>query len=526
MRGALAVVTFVAVVLAASVPPAPPADVLAHPAAAGEIVVSRYDLRRTGVATDVGHIPRPALLWTFRTNGSAATSPLAADVDGDGALEIVLGEVKPDPAADGSRLGYVLDASGGVKYTVAMRYNSAAAAVADLDGDRRPEVVFSEGSHLDEPGDLGFRVFRGPDGSPAWAFTTPYVGGEGFFASPAVVDVDGDERLDLIAGSVDHRVYALRGIDGSLIWSSFVLEHYVRHSPPLADWDGDGRLEITVQTEAGVAHAFDATTGAEEWSLDLGSIVAATPAVGDLDGDGMWEIVYSLVEEGGVAAVRGDGTLLWQQTAHDFSYRGPTLVDVDGDGLVDVVEGDSNDPSVAAYRGRDGVILWERRLPGAWASGPLVAADIDGDGAMEVLAGSDTGLLALDAATGAIEWHVALPPIRGEPLVRDIDGDGRAEILVGAGDGLLYVLGNACADEDDDKDGDDDRNPSGPRGSAASSRPTHGDDDDDDDDEDDNECEDDDDDDDEDDDKDRDDDRDEDDDEDDEKGRDEDDEAP
>jgi len=317
------------------------------------------------------------------------------------------------------------------------------AAIADLDGDGRPEIVFAEGSHSDQPGSLGYRVVHGVDGSPAWTFTTPFIGGEGFFASPAVADVDGDGKLDLLAGSMDHSVYALRGTDGAVLWHVAGLEHYVRNSPPIADFDGDGRLEITVQTEAAVVHTYDALTGREKWSIDLGDIVASTPAVGDLDGDGRPEIVYSMVVQGGVVALHGNGTLMWRNVAHDFSYRGPTLVDVNGDGRPDVVEGDTDDPSVTAYRGTDGAILWETHLPGPWASGPLVTADIDGDGTPEILSGSDAGLIALDAQTGAILWTFRMPPIRGEPLVRDIDGDGLAEILVGAGDGRLYVLGAA-----------------------------------------------------------------------------------
>jgi len=454
----LKIVVAASVVLVLGLLVAAAAPVGIQPNAPGEIVVGRYNQMRTGVATDVGHITTPSVLWTFQTNGTIATSPLAADVDGDGELEVFLGEYKPGGAADGSRLGYVLDAHGKAQYTIPMRYNGAAAAAADLDGDPGVELVFSEGSHSNEDGGLGYRVFNGEDGTPVWGFETGNDPGEGFFASPALVDVDGDGELDLVAGSMDDTVYALRGVDGTPLWRSDPLGHYVRHSTPMADVDGDGELEISVHTEAGVAFLFDARTGAEEWQTDLGSIVAATPAMGDLNGDGVPEIVYSLVVDGGVAAVRGDGTILWQQTAHDFSYRGPTLVDVDGDGLVDVVEGDSDDPSVAAYRGTDGTLLWEASLTAAWASGPLVTADVDADGAMEIVVGSDLGLTILSAGTGSIEWEFALPTIRGEPLVRDIDGRGGAEILVGAGDGALYAIGvPADADDDDEDDGCDDR---------------------------------------------------------------------
>src|SRR2546426_1767837 len=165
---------------------------LLEPPAAGSVavVVTRYDLLRTGVAPDVGAISTPAVRWTFQTNGTVATSPLAADVDGDGKLEVVLSEASGAPAADGSRLGYVLDASGRVKYTVPLRYDASVAAIADLDGDGRPEIVFAEGSHSDQPGSLGYRVVHGVDGSPMWTFATPFIGGVGGSGRPAPADAD------------------------------------------------------------------------------------------------------------------------------------------------------------------------------------------------------------------------------------------------------------------------------------------------------------------------------------------------
>src|SRR3990172_1965450 len=141
----LKIVVAASVVLVLGLLVAAAAPVGIQPNAPGEIVVGRYNQMRTGVATDVGHITTPSVLWTFQTTGTIATSPLAADVDGDGELEVFLGEYKPGGAADGSRLGYVLDAHGKAQYTIPMRYNGAAAAAADLDGDPGVELVFSEG---------------------------------------------------------------------------------------------------------------------------------------------------------------------------------------------------------------------------------------------------------------------------------------------------------------------------------------------------------------------------------------------
>src|SRR3970282_1782683 len=98
-------------------------------------------------------------------------------------------------------------------------------------------MLVAEGSHTDVAGGIGYSAFRGA--TQLWRFTTPFDGGEGFFASPALRDGGGDGRLELIAGSMDHTAYALRGTDGSVIWRSARFEHYVRHSTPMADLEGD-----------------------------------------------------------------------------------------------------------------------------------------------------------------------------------------------------------------------------------------------------------------------------------------------
>ncbi len=407
------------------------------------IVVSRYNQYRTGVATGVGNIVVPTVLWTYRTNGTVAIGPLVADVNGDGKPEIVLTEGRPGDAANGSRLGYVLTNTGKLLYTVPLPYDASPVVVADLDGDGLPEIVFQDSAHYPQPAPLGFQVFHGVDGAFMWSFTVALPNAEaGFSASPAVLDIDGDGKLDLFAGSMARYAFALRGYDGAVLWKSAFIEHYVRVSPVLADLDGDGRLEVSIASDAGVVHTYDAITGEQRWETKLGYGAASTPLVADLLGDGKLEVVYANVLEKGVTALRGNGSVLWQNNAHDYAYFSPTIADVNGDGLPDVIAGDSDDPAITAYRGTDGAILWETRLPTSWAQGDLVAVDIEGDGRLDVLVPTTGYLIALDATTGETKWSLPLPSVSGqEPMVSDINGDGHAEILIGAADGQMYVIG-------------------------------------------------------------------------------------
>ncbi len=84
-----------------------------------------------------------------------------------------------------------------------------------------------------------------------------------------------------------------------------------------------------------------------------------------------------------------------------------------------------------------------------WYSSPAVA-DLDGDGSPEVIA-SAYSIVALDGATGTLEWRVASGHDRSEPgassvgrtwpgiVVADVDGDGALEIVTAHGGGWVSV---------------------------------------------------------------------------------------
>lgn len=138
-------------------------------------------------------------------NGRVDTFPAIGDVDGDGALEIVV---------VAERI-YVLSADGtterSMAYTGSVPYGSAP-ALADLDGDSIPEIVVQT--------DVALNVWYG-DGRvfPGW----PVVWGNDYWlgeSSPVVGDVDGDRLPDIVvttqvAGSATTglvRVYNRNGV--------------------------------------------------------------------------------------------------------------------------------------------------------------------------------------------------------------------------------------------------------------------------------------------------------------------------
>jgi fibronectin type 3 domain-containing protein len=262
-----------------------------------------------------------------------------------------------------------------------------------------------------------------------------------YFATPVVVDFNGDGAKDILAAADDGCIYGYfangqdlngDGLADQLPGFPVCPGNSIRSSPAVADLDGDGRLELVVGTDNGFVVAIN-DNGTFLWQFDVGATVESSPAIVDINQDGLPDVVVG-ADNRKVYAFRGtDGCLFtydvnlqrsgcptfpnygWPITTGDVIRASPIITDLNGDADPDIVVGSFDGKLYGLYRdGRTHPYnnplhpLYNSCYPqvnnpaeecafvpgwpvaiGSSIAVAASAADADGNGYMDIVVGSD-----------------------------------------------------------------------------------------------------------------------------------------
>ncbi|MBK8987727.1 MAG: VCBS repeat-containing protein [Chloroflexi bacterium] len=391
------------------------------------------------------------LSGAFGTPAGMLQGIAAGDLDGDGAVEIVA----PSDGVTADGAGFVnsvfiyrgdgADAGNGTPLIQRIDFTAlgtalgreiiGSVALADLDGQPGAEIIIGS--------ERGMYAFHG-DGATYWFTDTLHGNNNATTVTPVVGNLNLDAAPE-IAVNMDLTLAVYTAV-GDIAWST--LFPTAVGMPTLADFTGDGLLDIIAYDSAGNVRLYDYNLGSPQlvWQTTLSTtidIVRGGPAVADVDGDGAPE--FAITHNGYLTVLDAAGDVVWSTALDPGAPGGVSVADIDGDGEIELVTGMRHDDGIGVGRlyalNADGSILWERPAYDDTSANSQAVLDVNGDGVYEIAwNGAQYGFTIFNGADGEILFNEPLAfSLTGTdyPIFADVDMDGYAEIVVPSNGGIV-----------------------------------------------------------------------------------------
>jgi hypothetical protein len=315
----------------------------------------------------------PVMLpWAASILTSGYNAPMPMDLDGDGDLDFVMGVLGGafNPVGTSADNLYFWERTATNAFELrSKRYldiidlgSETVPAFGDIDGDGDLDMLV--GNKIDavkgDSGRLTTFINEGTATAPRFRQTTSVDMNAAYHLAPTLGDLDGDGDLDLLLGTWNQDVLYYRN-DGTRTSPNWVQDPARTIAPPrasnviptLADIDADGDLDLFMGASNGVV-LFYRNTGSRTTAKfelvterldDVKAVRRSAPALFDVDGDGLLDIVLGQ-EASPTLTFRNTGTktnpkfTAYDGFALDLPHISvPRFVDLDGDGKPDVVSG-------------------------------------------------------------------------------------------------------------------------------------------------------------------------------------------
>lgn len=266
--------------------------------------------------------------------------------------------------------------------------------IADFDNDGLSEIYCKN------------QIFDAHSGRRLIASPTPSADWDNLNGGPVAVNMNADNRLELVIGLAIYQVNipAGRGTDaGSLTLLNSRPEYFTRNvynATSVADYNQDGFLDVIASGSTGcngkntTIFFWDVQNNTLRTYSDHNSINGDSDYergwkngtgrinIADLDGDGRLNLSY--VSGGFLYALKEDLTRLWRVSINEETsgYTGCTLFDFNGDGKSEIVYRDER--YLYIIDGTDGSIFNQQNCISRTNREYPIVADLDADGSTEI----------------------------------------------------------------------------------------------------------------------------------------------